>query len=1237
MKDQKKATVQNKNKLKPNSLFGSLTPKVITDEQELFKIQPYLDKLNDAIEEPDINNIALTGGYGSGKSTIIKTFNYHYKYSHINISLASFNKKENTKNYNRLNRRRRLFGYGVKNNDIQIEEHERSIETSILQQMIYKVNPEVIPSSRFKRILNLPDELITWKAVQLTSWIISLVLLFKFDYIDYINPSKWDCKLPLNISSLIVITISILGFIAFLKSIASYFSNSKITKVNLKGEIEVSDSNKSVLNEHLEEIIYFFEKTEYQIVFIEDLDRFDSTNIFSKLREINLLINNSDSIKRNVKFVYAVGDGLFKDKKERVKFFDFIIPIIPFIDSSNASGKIDELINAANLNENNLTEEFKSNFTTFIDDIDMRLLINIFNEFEIYHRIFKKEQYVSDDQLLAMIVYKNVDPDDFQNLNNRSGKLYDFISKKSDYIQILQLDLEAKIKTLENAFAHISEEKAPDLISLRAPYIVKLIQSIPAGYINDMKGFQEEITKLMEADNFEQAWKNINTNFFNFNGARKFPDLLTIQSEIDPKISYSDREKRTIGKSNRNLNKINERKTDYQRKLNEIEHYDLKTIFSKIDLTSYLKGFSHQKLIQSFILQGYISENYKDYISIFYPGSISLKDKDFAKNVKAGIASDYSLNLDNPSALVKEIELMHFSRSTIFNNDLLLYLLDNKNLYTRKANSFFTLLSSEKAVPFLDKYINEDKRKVGLLLEEIVSRWDDFFYYIIEESNFDRTKIDYYLFLTLSNISITEIRKQSARSKYSMKEMVDTNSNFVKIATDKYNIHQQKVIELIDELEIEFNFLAEPNQSTDKVFDSIYKNNRYIITLENIKMILSQIEHKDYEIENLKAEYFTIAERHCNNLLIIRIQGMLNLFISSLYLKGEDLKKENESVLIDLLNNKKIDEDNKIAIVKRQINKIKNLDSIKDKFLCINLFSENLVQSTWQNIYKIYEIDADSIDPLEEIVTFLNIEENAHLLEALHSKTEEEKENFGELLSLVLEQTNLELSSFKLLLEKQHCQLGNFEYKTLDDFKLSALIENKTLEFSVEIYNNLPTERNDLQKVYINKYKNEFLEYSKENKLEFNMIGDMLDSDNFSQTEILPILKTIDWNIITSNDKYFENALFDWLPNVHSTDIPSDYIAGLLMRQSFSKNSLIILSNEFERFEINEIKQIIQSFNDEEYSKYISNKQKKLKLENSALNDKLFEQMKKRNFITESSKKEKDGYVIYKSKYNNQF
>lgn len=119
-------------------------------------------------------------------------------------------------------------------------------------------------------------------------------------------------------------------FICVRKILLSYHGY-HLSKLNLKdGEIELKDA--SIFNKHLDEIIYFFQRTKYDVVIIEDLDRFNTSDIYLKLRELNQLVNESKEINRHIVFIYAVKDDVFKDA-QRAKFFDYISTVIPVIKS----------------------------------------------------------------------------------------------------------------------------------------------------------------------------------------------------------------------------------------------------------------------------------------------------------------------------------------------------------------------------------------------------------------------------------------------------------------------------------------------------------------------------------------------------------------------------------------------------------------------------------------------------------------------------------------------------------------------------------------------------------------------------------------------------------------------------------------------------------------------------------------------------------------------------------------
>jgi len=108
------------------SKFVDLAP---TDEAD--KAGVYSEAILFATNNAKVSNIALTGPYGSGKSSIIQSFLKKYQRPALQISLASF----------------------VPDADSEGEEVNRQeIERSILQQMLYGADANKLPLSRFKRI-----------------------------------------------------------------------------------------------------------------------------------------------------------------------------------------------------------------------------------------------------------------------------------------------------------------------------------------------------------------------------------------------------------------------------------------------------------------------------------------------------------------------------------------------------------------------------------------------------------------------------------------------------------------------------------------------------------------------------------------------------------------------------------------------------------------------------------------------------------------------------------------------------------------------------------------------------------------------------------------------------------------------------------------------------------------------------------------------------------------------------
>ena len=246
----------------------------------------------------------------------------------------------------------------------------------------------------------------------------------------------------------------------------------KIIEVKLPGTttIKADDhSEESVFNKNLDEITYFFEQTGYRIVFFEDLDRLDDPKIFVHLRELNNLLNNDDSITdKPIVFIYAVRDDIFTET-DRTKFFDFIIPVIPVINSTNSGETLFKMLRESKNkgNEHNISDGFVLDVSPFISD--MRILLNSYNEFLIYKASLSTGQGLAlkDENMLAIVIFKNLYPHDFADIQNEKGIIKQAFINKVEFINKKKSELQQEINEYENERAQVQNDVCKSIEELK--------------------------------------------------------------------------------------------------------------------------------------------------------------------------------------------------------------------------------------------------------------------------------------------------------------------------------------------------------------------------------------------------------------------------------------------------------------------------------------------------------------------------------------------------------------------------------------------------------------------------------------------------------------------------------------------------------------------------------------------------------------------------------------------------
>lgn len=429
----------------------TLLPVVIEEGKPGYGAVVLLEKaLDEAFDKKEIKNIALTGPFGSGKSSILKTL--RRKISCNNVRCRWFDvircKLGCCSNEGRPNIKKDVLDISLaklfddSNNGSEVscdsdntDDLNRKVERSILQQLVYRERISSVSGSRIRRIKHVNRNVrCLWSFMTFVAGLSSLVLfepawLSVDTFCNFFDFGKYNLWIDFIAAFYL---FCFLGYL-FYRLIPS-FANAKLGRLSLSDtSIELSE-NTSVFNKHLDEILYFFKVTKYDVVFIEDLDRYGTTDVIIKLREINVLLNNSKDIGRHIVFVYALKDDLF-GSSDRTKFFDYIVPVIPIVNSSNSAAVLREYIKLS-VPEEDLPEEDLLVFGDFIHD--MRLLKNIVTEYSLYDReLIGSTQRLSRVKLLAMIIYKNSEPKDFALLSQHDGRVFKCFSLKSHFIDVI--------------------------------------------------------------------------------------------------------------------------------------------------------------------------------------------------------------------------------------------------------------------------------------------------------------------------------------------------------------------------------------------------------------------------------------------------------------------------------------------------------------------------------------------------------------------------------------------------------------------------------------------------------------------------------------------------------------------------------------------------------------------------------------------------------------------------------
>lgn len=1177
------------NKLGKNAIDNPKKYETLNPNEDSEKFAGYADMLQVALKTPKTNNIAITGTYGSGKSSFLRTFEKKYaEWDYLHISLATFEEPKNTKNNNTQSQT-------PDSNVEQKENQNQLIERSILQQIFYKEKDKNIPFSRFKRIPNIKKKNIILNSIFSGIFILySLSIFFPETMISFLG---FPLKVLIRDYLFLEILIWMIGCFYFYK-IFDYLVKLQVSRFNIKvGEIEINNKdNTSIMNKYLDEVLYFFEVTSYDVVVIEDLDRFDSTEIFIKLRELNTLINNSKDINRTVRFIYAIKDDMFKDK-DRTKIFDFIVPIIPYINSTSSFLKLKE-----KFKKENIDEDFLRNISLRIND--MRLLINIANEYKIYKQKIGSDK-LNKERLLAMIIYKNFYPSDFANLHINKGNVFDIFNKRIEFIKLKIDDIKEKISAKKAEISELERkialEKNKSIDELRMIYVLKIFQNTGNNiYLSNGNGYSlGNLESILKSELFDKV-KN-ERNHFNF---------AIIENQINSELTYNQREEIILNQKNRNLENLKQELQSMKDKINQIKKFNISEI-AKDDESKIFENIKNENLLKFLLRDEYIREDdYHNYISYFFEGGLTEKDREFVLSVKDNKALNFEYKLINKKEVLINLTPRDFESKAIFNYSLTEFMLEHNNTGDKFNNLELNLIDeSKQSIEFILSFIpivNKQKEFINL----ICKKWHKIWFYVYEESDLGEEQQNKYFNIFFEHLELEQLLKLNVNN--SLKIFIEDLSYL-----PEYGQTNDKFEKLILNLQIKYKTINPGNlKNIPLTADFIFKNNLYELNQEMIRVVC-QNKYTNITLEQLNNSNYSVIQQSDLNYLKVYIKSNINKYIENVFLKIDINTKEHEEYIIELLNNEDLDDTYKEKIIQKVETKISDISRIENKEIWETLFEQNRISAIWKNILNYYQYNEQQLDKL--IVDFILIEENYKNLSnnKIYNEKEFEEEIIKNLSINLIKLNELDNNCYSYIIKSLYTYTSMSS--KLSDEKIDILLKNNKLSLTQENINYLKEYSAYEEIVLIENFKDEFLEKYDEFTLDENDYIWILESSKFTMEDKLTIIDKL--NLTIFDNEKFAKTIKDFYLN-NKLEISNEIFFKLFDKGEF-KDNLKLFINQIPKLEDEKISELLNKF-ENPYNELTEKSAKPLKFDKTDINENLLMALNKKGFVGKVDKEKKE-------------
>lgn len=689
--------------------------------------QVYAAMLERAIDHPDTQNIALTGAYGSGKSSVLRAVrdNRRKRQTVVELSLSTLDPKV-----------RPIAAENPAEKDVT-----NQIQKEIVKQLLYTLPPRRTPHSRFPRatqpaMRGLAGASIAAALVVSVIWLVATLSDWGLPLNERLDELGWPAPLFWIAMGMAAVVVAAVGWWMLA---GRYAVRAGVAAGSLTVSLEPTSS--SYFDQYLDEIVYFFQVSRANLVVIEDIDRFSDATVLDTLRALNHLVNKSRQVGRRVVFVYAIRDSVLAQigtdsrtglpdpddadesdaslsiaRANRAKYFDVILPIVPFVTSQNARDLLIDVMKphvAAPGTTAGISPALIRIAARHV--ADMRTMRSLRNEYEVHaDRLITSAATpmpeITPDIVFSLVLLRATSPLTYEKIRLASSNLDKLVAR---WVELVDVQIEHRTILLTDLQTQIENETATDGRARRAGDQLESLRTDLSSLAPNFTTAMVSFSGALNDDDLGNAdgWGRI---------ANGEAVLVTITDQANPYRSLTDTVRLTAGMlaplvgmkvdaaewARADLEELRRQVERAQEEITFLRHHKWSELISRGDLTveaapgeavgadddgdavhvtfaELVEHYAPTTLCRELIEYGSLPRHFARYSSMFYEGVVSLNATEFiSRAVEPGRPIvEYELTDDDVTQILTEQQADGrddadlFEDLSVYNLDILGYLL----------------------------------------------------------------------------------------------------------------------------------------------------------------------------------------------------------------------------------------------------------------------------------------------------------------------------------------------------------------------------------------------------------------------------------------------------------------------------------------------------------------------------------------------------------------------------------